>query len=252
MDKNVIQLHPKIDRNSPCPCGSGKKYKKCCLSKHEREARIRKALESPETVSDKYFSVAEYIKNSEYPLKQFDYFLIEILNISGAIITVCQKLDHTEVEAILIEVMKEAKKFFQSCLKCESNCLGSPMKKVSFKSLADKGLMLEEFPMAMQKPVALNFFYHEFINVVIGSLLGELNKFLPEAETDEIGSAIHSSLFDFISDNCWEECIHNCMNDHAKDAYCLFCNFGDNRLPCPKSGDISYEEIRAREDDMMH
>jgi uncharacterized protein YecA (UPF0149 family) len=22
---------PKINRNEPCPCGSGKKYKKCCL-----------------------------------------------------------------------------------------------------------------------------------------------------------------------------------------------------------------------------
>ncbi|MHC1743448.1 MAG: SEC-C metal-binding domain-containing protein [Syntrophobacteraceae bacterium] len=27
-----------IGRNEPCPCGSGKKYKKCCMSKHE-EAR---------------------------------------------------------------------------------------------------------------------------------------------------------------------------------------------------------------------
>ena len=26
---------PKISRNAPCPCGSGKKYKKCCLSKIE-------------------------------------------------------------------------------------------------------------------------------------------------------------------------------------------------------------------------
>ncbi len=25
--------HPKIGRNDPCPCGSGKKYKKCCLDK---------------------------------------------------------------------------------------------------------------------------------------------------------------------------------------------------------------------------
>lgn len=24
------QPKPKIGRNSPCPCGSGKKYKKCC------------------------------------------------------------------------------------------------------------------------------------------------------------------------------------------------------------------------------
>ncbi|MBI9086513.1 MAG: SEC-C domain-containing protein [Desulfobacterales bacterium] len=23
----------KIGRNDPCPCGSGKKYKKCCLGK---------------------------------------------------------------------------------------------------------------------------------------------------------------------------------------------------------------------------
>jgi uncharacterized protein YecA (UPF0149 family) len=23
----------KVGRNDPCPCGSGKKYKKCCLSK---------------------------------------------------------------------------------------------------------------------------------------------------------------------------------------------------------------------------
>lgn len=26
-----IRLEPKIGRNDPCPCGSGKKYKKCCL-----------------------------------------------------------------------------------------------------------------------------------------------------------------------------------------------------------------------------
>lgn len=31
----------KIGRNDPCPCGSGKKYKKCCLRKDEE--RIRKA-----------------------------------------------------------------------------------------------------------------------------------------------------------------------------------------------------------------
>ena len=24
---------PKVGRNAPCPCGSGKKYKKCCLDK---------------------------------------------------------------------------------------------------------------------------------------------------------------------------------------------------------------------------
>lgn len=25
-----VRNYPKISRNKPCPCGSGKKYKKCC------------------------------------------------------------------------------------------------------------------------------------------------------------------------------------------------------------------------------
>lgn len=27
-----VSSEPKVGRNDPCPCGSGKKYKKCCLS----------------------------------------------------------------------------------------------------------------------------------------------------------------------------------------------------------------------------
>ena len=30
----IVREEPKIGRNDPCPCGSGKKYKKCCLHKH--------------------------------------------------------------------------------------------------------------------------------------------------------------------------------------------------------------------------
>ncbi|MBD3244209.1 MAG: hypothetical protein GF331_26695, partial [Chitinivibrionales bacterium] len=28
--KPVVRETPKVGRNDPCPCGSGKKYKKCC------------------------------------------------------------------------------------------------------------------------------------------------------------------------------------------------------------------------------
>ena len=31
--KQVVRQRPMIGRNDPCPCGSGKKYKKCCLGK---------------------------------------------------------------------------------------------------------------------------------------------------------------------------------------------------------------------------
>ena len=29
----IVRAGPKIGRNDPCPCGSGKKYKHCCLGK---------------------------------------------------------------------------------------------------------------------------------------------------------------------------------------------------------------------------
>ena len=28
--KTVVRSQPKVGRNAPCPCGSGKKYKRCC------------------------------------------------------------------------------------------------------------------------------------------------------------------------------------------------------------------------------
>lgn len=30
-ESTIVRQEPKIGRNDPCPCGSGKKYKKCCL-----------------------------------------------------------------------------------------------------------------------------------------------------------------------------------------------------------------------------
>jgi hypothetical protein len=32
-DDDIIRANPKVGRNDPCPCGSGNKYKKCCLNK---------------------------------------------------------------------------------------------------------------------------------------------------------------------------------------------------------------------------
>jgi hypothetical protein len=36
----------KIARNDPCPCGSGQKYKKCCLAKDDLVASRRRDEES--------------------------------------------------------------------------------------------------------------------------------------------------------------------------------------------------------------
>ena len=37
-----IREHKKIGRNDQCPCGSGKKYKNCCLKTGKYEAIIEK------------------------------------------------------------------------------------------------------------------------------------------------------------------------------------------------------------------
>ena len=30
INRTIVNEEPKIGRNDPCPCGSGKKYKNCC------------------------------------------------------------------------------------------------------------------------------------------------------------------------------------------------------------------------------
>ena len=36
LDEPYVRVEAKVGRNDPCPCGSGKKYKKCCLSRDDK------------------------------------------------------------------------------------------------------------------------------------------------------------------------------------------------------------------------
>ena len=54
----------KIGRNEPCPCGSGKKYKHCCLGKHEA-ARQAKDPEQAENLRAKEREQKQLIKHIE-------------------------------------------------------------------------------------------------------------------------------------------------------------------------------------------
>ncbi len=45
----------RVGRNDPCPCGSGKKYKKCCMKKdEERAAASRAQTDTSQTPSDEH------------------------------------------------------------------------------------------------------------------------------------------------------------------------------------------------------
>lgn len=50
----------KINRNEPCPCGSGKKYKKCCLGKQEHEE-----VDDLDALMQEGYSLSEKIKTVE-------------------------------------------------------------------------------------------------------------------------------------------------------------------------------------------
>lgn len=39
-----VNRENKYQRNHPCPCGSGKKWKKCCIVEHEVETVILEGL----------------------------------------------------------------------------------------------------------------------------------------------------------------------------------------------------------------
>lgn len=39
-DSKTVVKEVRIGRNDPCPCGSGKKYKKCCANKNDSEAAL--------------------------------------------------------------------------------------------------------------------------------------------------------------------------------------------------------------------
>lgn len=242
---NILKLIPKIGRNDPCYCGSGKKYKSCCMKKDEEKKLIDYRFERAILLADEYFSVNEYIELSGYPLINFDMFLIEILNITGSVLNVFNKTSDAVSKEILLKMYHYAKERFSSCLKCEYECLKVPQKSASFKSLTDKGFNFEEYPIALQEETHLNFFYIEFVNGLANFLEEELIKEIAPETAEEISSTAYWSIIDSISNNCYGECDSNCMDEYKHDAYCKFCSYRSISLPCPKKGSISYDEIKA-------
>jgi len=52
----------KISRNAPCPCGSGKKYKKCCLPLQDGRRQVSTATQHPKFIP--VYTKLDQISNS--------------------------------------------------------------------------------------------------------------------------------------------------------------------------------------------
>lgn len=47
MSETTTEIPPDIGRNEPCPCGSGEKYKKCCMNTHRVQKEAAKSSREP-------------------------------------------------------------------------------------------------------------------------------------------------------------------------------------------------------------
>ena len=82
----------KIGRNDLCPCGSGKKYKKCCLASDEAAARAARPAQ-PAAVPERRPSLASYVQEHDE--------LDELTEASNAVVDMVQagNLDAAEQAA---------------------------------------------------------------------------------------------------------------------------------------------------------
>jgi hypothetical protein len=48
----VARTTPSVGRNEPCPCGSGRKYKHCCLDKDEAKARTARTKDAEKAAKE--------------------------------------------------------------------------------------------------------------------------------------------------------------------------------------------------------
>jgi hypothetical protein len=62
-----------VGRNDPCPCGSGKKYKKCCLAKHEA---ARPSVQEPAGPGAGH-NAARWLSEAEAELAHLDELMHE-------------------------------------------------------------------------------------------------------------------------------------------------------------------------------
>lgn len=115
----------KVGRNDPCPCGSGKKYKKCCLLK---ERMYQKKGQEPLEIQNKWLKdypnlEGERLENEIRLTDQFDEEAIEIdrlvyLAMHKRARPVWEKVDKDREEKFKTAYLKEAfEKFKAKCTK---------------------------------------------------------------------------------------------------------------------------------------
>ena len=114
----------KIKRNAPCPCGSGKKYKKCCLLLHEESSA--KQQDAGADLLTPGFTDLDDLSNSVVDLIEAGR-LDEAEAVCHELLTLYpEQIDGTERLAEVYEARGEKKKAAQYYRKAAQFAQGSP------------------------------------------------------------------------------------------------------------------------------
>lgn len=63
-------MNEKVGRNDPCPCGSGKKYKSCCMNKPKPPPFKAKLLSQPKQIDLMSRTFGSHIQAAEKFLEE--------------------------------------------------------------------------------------------------------------------------------------------------------------------------------------
>ena len=87
----------KIGRNNPCPCGSGKKYKKCCLLTRSDSSAVQAAPPPTTSVREEIGKLQKAAVNQETNLKTVGVFIFFSTPAGDAWL-----LEMTDMDAVIV------------------------------------------------------------------------------------------------------------------------------------------------------
>lgn len=210
-----------IGRNDPCPCGSGIKYKKCCLGKKDdeefskpenflknyrntkKDSRIKQCLYPDKTMCSERIIGAHSIQNNK---------ILKRISTNGEVYMPCPKNDNP-FEFMPKWGRKEATVFTGFCSYHDNEI---------FKPIENENFNKSEFHIFLYIYRCFAIEYHKKMevmnmgkilmdklpsrsNIIKTSLLGfELAKNDLEAEKDEFDNALLSEKYDILTSVVWE------------------------------------------------
>ncbi|MDF1614799.1 SEC-C metal-binding domain-containing protein [Desulfurivibrio dismutans] len=98
----------KIGRNDPCPCGSGKKFKKCCLEQQRLAGRTPAPASQPPSLTGEIKALQEAAVEKQIRFKSLGVFVLFTTEAGDAWVLEVTEMDAVQVaregEAVSVEI----------------------------------------------------------------------------------------------------------------------------------------------------